>query len=225
MIMGWLAAAREHCEDFLGLSLSPRVLEIALDRFPTTALDGRTYFEFPMGPVTGAATITAPDASGDSDDTDADPVDTATYALDDYSDPARIYPLSTWPSFTAGTNAIRVRYPAGYAIDSDGVSAMPAKFRAAILLVLGHLYAHREENVREGASAACRSASRRCSGLAVRSWGWPDHEPAGRPPAPPRHDRGIDLVPGQRWRDGGGMGRPVRPPAAGRDRAFGPVGN
>ena len=42
MIMGLVAAAREHCEDFLGLSLSPRVLEIALDNFPSTTVEGRT---------------------------------------------------------------------------------------------------------------------------------------------------------------------------------------
>lgn len=146
MIMRWLAAAREHCEDFLGLSLTPRVLEIALDRFPTTRLDGRTYIELPMGPVTEILSITIPDASGDSDDTDADPVDEATYLLDDFSDPPRLVSVAGWPAMTTGTNAIRIRYAAGYAIDSDGVSAMPAKFRAAILLVLGHLFAHREEN-------------------------------------------------------------------------------
>jgi hypothetical protein len=32
MIGGLLAAAREHCEQFLGLSLAPCTLEIALDR-------------------------------------------------------------------------------------------------------------------------------------------------------------------------------------------------
>jgi uncharacterized phiE125 gp8 family phage protein len=145
MIMGWLAAAREHCEDFLGLSLSPRTLEIALDRFPTVRDDGRTYIELPMGPVSEVLSITIPDASGDSDDTDAALVDEAVYVLDDFSTPARLVSLAGWPSMTAGTNAIRIRYEAGYAIDSDGNSAMPKSIRAAILLVLGHLYAQREE--------------------------------------------------------------------------------
>ena len=144
MIMGWVAAAREHCEDFLGLSLSPRTLEIALERFPSTRLDGRTYIDLPMGPVSEIVSITIPDASGDSDDTDADPMDTAGYRLNDFVAPARVEPVSGWPSMTAGTNAIRIRYTAGYEIDSDGVSAMPAKIRAAILLMLGHLYANRE---------------------------------------------------------------------------------
>ena len=42
MIDGWLAAAREHCENFLGLSLATRTLEIALDSFPTTLANGRS---------------------------------------------------------------------------------------------------------------------------------------------------------------------------------------
>jgi len=149
MIMAWLAAAREHCEDFLGLSLSPRTLELALDTWPTERDDGRTYIELPMGPVSEIVSITIPDASGDSDDTDADPVDTSVYVLDDFSAPARLYPAASWPAMTAGTNAIRIRYVAGYAIDSDGESAMPKVFRAAMLLVLGHLYAHREENTEQ----------------------------------------------------------------------------
>lgn len=146
MIMGLVAAAREHCEDFLGLSLSPRVLEIALDNFPSTQVEGRTYIELPMGPVSEIVSITTPDASGDSDDTDADPMEESDYVLDDFSVPARVVPVAGWPSMISGTNAIRIRYAAGYAIDSDGVSEIPATFRAAMLLVLGHLYANREEN-------------------------------------------------------------------------------
>ena len=146
MIMGWVAAAREHCEDFLGLSLSPRVLEIALDSFPSVSVDGCTYIELPMGPVTEIVSVTIPDASGDSDDTDADPLDTADYVLDEFSVPNRLVPVSGWPTMTTGTNAIRIRYAAGYEIDTDGVSAVPATIRAAMLLMLGHLYANREEN-------------------------------------------------------------------------------
>jgi len=146
MILGWLEASREHCEGFLGLSLSPRILEVALDKFPTTRCDGRSYIELPMGPVSEVVSVTIPDASGDSDDTDADPVDADSYVLDDFSEPARLVPVAGWPSMTTGTNAIRIRYSAGYEIDSEGKSAMPAAFRAAILLTLGHLYANREEN-------------------------------------------------------------------------------
>lgn len=146
MIMGWLAAAREHCENFLGLSLTPRVLEIALDRFPTTRCEGRTYIELPMGPVSEIVSVTVPDDSGDSDDTDADPLDEATYQLDDFSVPPRLVSVGGWPAMTAGTNAVRIRYSAGYVIDSDGVSAMPKAYRAAMLLILGHLYKNREDS-------------------------------------------------------------------------------
>ena len=49
-----------------------------------------------------------------------------------------------WPAITAATNAVKIRYLAGYDIDSDGGEALPKMIRAAVLLVVGHLYANRE---------------------------------------------------------------------------------
>lgn len=145
MILAWLGAAREHCENFLGLSLSPRTLEIALDSFPTTTIDGRTWVELPMGPVTEIVSVSVGEPS---DDTDAEEFELAadTYVLDDYKVPARLVTVSGWPSITTATNAIKVRYIAGYEIDTDGVSSMPKSIRAAMLLILGHLYANREDS-------------------------------------------------------------------------------
>jgi uncharacterized phiE125 gp8 family phage protein len=144
MILAWLEAAREFCEDFLGESLTPRVLEIALDAFPTTRADGQTWIELPRGPVTEVVSVTIPDASGDSDDTDASVMDEADYVLDDFSVPARLVPAASWPA-ASGTNAIRIRYSAGYALDTDGQTSMPWVARAAMLLILGHLFKNREE--------------------------------------------------------------------------------
>ena len=50
-IAAFLAAAREHCEAFLGLSLAQRVLEIELDVFPNVTDDGTVEIELPFGPV------------------------------------------------------------------------------------------------------------------------------------------------------------------------------
>ena len=141
MIAGWLSAAREHCANFLGLSLAPCTLEIALDQWPTLRVDGVTYIELPMGPVREVVSFTAGDPESSNTDTEIDP---ASYTLDTYSDPARIVPVSGWGS-GAGTNYIKVTYAAGYGVDTDGGEPLPKAIRAAVLLVLGHLYRHREE--------------------------------------------------------------------------------
>jgi uncharacterized phiE125 gp8 family phage protein len=137
-IAAFLAAAREYCEQFLGLSLAQRVLEIELDAFPNETDDGTVEIELPFGPVVELRSVD-PDGSSSSSDSLLTP---DTYRLDDYSSPNRLVPVTSWPS---ATGPIRIRYLAGYGLhsDNDGVAA-PYAIRAAILLVLGHLYAHRE---------------------------------------------------------------------------------
>lgn len=152
MIEGWLGAAREMCEQFLGLSLAPQTLEIALDSWPTLAVDGVTAIELPMGPVLSIVEVMTPAAeSFDTDDVDSDiagdlpiyadgEVNPDQYTLDNYSRPARLVPVAGWPSITTATNAIKVRYLAGYGGDGE---PLPRAARAAILVVLGHLYSNR----------------------------------------------------------------------------------
>ena len=133
MILGWLKAAREYAEQFTGLSFIQRDYEGALDELPAE------YIEIPVGPVLYVDSVTTGQATVSSSD-DAE----VSFVFDDFSVPARIYPLTSWPSVTAAVNGIRVRFTAGYG-GSDG-DALPWTVRAAILLLLGHLYAHRETN-------------------------------------------------------------------------------
>jgi uncharacterized phiE125 gp8 family phage protein len=159
MFAAWITTAREHCEDFLGLSLAPKTLEIALDSFPTVSIDGSTAIELPFGPVREIVQvfITPPEETFTSDDVDSDSTADATvwadgqvnpdqYVLDNYRQPAQVKPVTTWPALTAATNALKVRYLAGYGDDSDGDEQLPGKFRSAMLLVIAHLYEHRSEN-------------------------------------------------------------------------------
>ena len=133
MILGWLKAAREYAEQFTGLSFIQRDYEGALDEFPAE------YIEIPVGPVLYVDSVTTGQATVSSSD-DAE----VSFVFDDFSVPARIYPLTSWPSVTAAVNGVRVRFTAGYG-GSDG-DALPWAVRAAILLLLGHLYANRETN-------------------------------------------------------------------------------
>jgi uncharacterized phiE125 gp8 family phage protein len=147
LIMAMQASAREYVENFTGLSLSTRTLEIAMDSFPTVLVDGTTSIDLPMGPVQSVVSISIGEPSSDTAVEDFE-VAATDYVLDIYRNPQRVVPVSTWPSMTAATNTIKVRYIAGYAIASlaEDARTLPSALRAALLLVLGHLYEHREEN-------------------------------------------------------------------------------
>jgi uncharacterized phiE125 gp8 family phage protein len=140
MIMDKIAAAREHCEEFLGLSLSTRTLEIALDEFPAKRCGvGDIGIEFPMGPVREVVSVAYGETS------DGLTLAAEDFTLDDYSKPSRLMPTAAaWPVVTSATNTVKVRYLAGYGVDSDGGEPLPKSMKAAILLVLGELFANRE---------------------------------------------------------------------------------
>jgi uncharacterized phiE125 gp8 family phage protein len=160
MIEGWLAAAREYCEDFLGLSLTTRILEVALDNFPTSTSTGGLPIELPMGPVRDVISFAW------SDDSDGE-LDAADFVLDDYSRPSRVTPVAAaWPSITAATNVVKIRYLAGYGVDSDGGEALPKVLRQSILLMLGFFYLNREDTSLETAARALMRPRRVRLGMA-----------------------------------------------------------
>lgn len=125
----WAGAAREYCENFTGRFIARRTVEVALDDFPTGAI------VLPFAPVVGVLTVTA---AGEE-------VDAELYTLDDYNTPARVLPASSWPGVTAATNTVKVRCLVGYSEDSDGPN-LPKALRAAMLLIVGHLYNNREDS-------------------------------------------------------------------------------
>lgn len=139
-IEGWISAAREHCENFLGLSLATCTLEIALDQFPLSTSPTGLPIELPMGPVREIIFVSW------SDESDGE-LDAADYVLDDFAQPSRLRPTgAAWPAIAASPNAVRIRYVAGYGVDTDGGEPLPKAIRAAMLLILGHLYRNREDS-------------------------------------------------------------------------------
>jgi len=141
MILALLGAAREYCEAFLGLTLAPCTWEIAYDTFPAGAI------ELPRGPVRSLVSITVGDVtnSSSSDDYMLAP---ESYVLDTHSLVPRVVPVTTWPTVTSATNTIRIQYRAGYGEESSDLTEegqpLPYAVRAAMLLMLGHVYANRE---------------------------------------------------------------------------------
>jgi uncharacterized phiE125 gp8 family phage protein len=129
MILAMMKAAQGYCENFTGLAMSRRVVEMAFDDFPTGDIEllFPPLIEFQSLTIAGVA------------------VDSGDYVVDDYQKPARICPVSSWPSYTTARNTIKARYLCGYGSDTDSPE-LPYEIRAAILLTLGDLYKNRENS-------------------------------------------------------------------------------
>jgi len=144
-ITAQIPAAREYCERDLGRALAPRTLEIATNAFPSVTVDPAAgpAFPLPFGPVTSIVSAKYDDSDGVEQT-----VDPATYVLDPYAHPSRLCLAygQTWPTARASHNSVRVRYVTGYerAAGSPPVPVVPNTARAAMLLMLGHLYENRE---------------------------------------------------------------------------------
>lgn len=144
-ITAQIPAAREYCERELGRALAPRTMEIATNAFPGVAVDtaAGAAFPLPFGPVTEIVSVKYDDTNGDEQT-----VDPATYVLDSYANPSRLCLAygATWPTARSALNSVRVRYVTGYelAAGSPPVPVLPKTARAAMLLMLGHLYENRE---------------------------------------------------------------------------------
>jgi uncharacterized phiE125 gp8 family phage protein len=148
LVLALLGAAREHAESFTGCTIARRQVEQAFDTFPE---DGEPL-ELAAYPAIELVDLvyTHQGETSSSSSSDAD----LNLTLDDYAFPARLVLNGsgrTWPALEAIPNAVRVRLEVGYlgpeASSDDAGETLPKQLRAAILLLLGHLYENREATV------------------------------------------------------------------------------
>lgn len=145
MIMAMLGAAREYVENFTGRSVALKTYELALDSFPADEI------ELPYPPIVSIESVTYT-TTDSSDDYVEETVEATDYALDQNQETAGwLKPAAglSWPSASAVMNAVKVRYLAGYqdpepASSDPAADPLPYAIRAALLLMVGHLYANRE---------------------------------------------------------------------------------
>ena len=135
MIEGLIEAAVATIEGpaGIGIALMTQTWRLSLDGgFMAVPI------ELPLGPVQAVAAITYVD--GDGQEQTLDP---ALYDLDADSRPARIDRTfgATWPAARRQLSAVKITFTAGY---GDTPTAVPADLRAALLLMVGHLYQNRE---------------------------------------------------------------------------------
>ena len=129
-IEAFIAAAIANLDGpagWLGRSIGSQVLNLVMDH---TAF-GRSSFRVPSGPVITLTSVKYIDTDGVEQTLAAE-----TYTLLVDGRVALAYNQS-WPSVRCQSDAVRVRYTAGYA-------AVPAPIKAAILMMVADMYANRE---------------------------------------------------------------------------------
>ena len=129
MLTALLESAREYAQHYTGRAIGVQTIEIAVDAFPEASI------MLQPGPAISITSIKYLDAVGIERT-----ITNTLYALDDYGLRNWALPAAgtTWPATADVANAVKVRYQAG---------SLPAAVRAALLLLVGHLYEHRENTV------------------------------------------------------------------------------
>jgi uncharacterized phiE125 gp8 family phage protein len=136
LITSLITAARQMVENYTGLALINQTWEMLVDEFPDDDMALRP------APLSSITSITYTDINGATQT--ASP--TTVYTADTYSLPgaAVLRYGQTWPTVRDIKNAITVTYVAGF---GTAASSVPGPIKAAILLLIGHLFEHRESVV------------------------------------------------------------------------------
>ena len=133
LLASYLVSARLYLEGrygWLGRVFLTQTWDESFDAFPAT-------FRLTLAPVQSITSITYLDTAGASVVLAA-----SLYRTDLVSEPARITPAygTTWPSTYDVTNAVTVRYVAGW----TSAAGVPEPAKLALMLLIGHFYSHRE---------------------------------------------------------------------------------
>ena len=137
-----ITTAREWCEGYQNRAYISQTRELWLDDWP-----GADYIKIPLPPLQAVNSI----KYYDTDDTAAT-MDTGDYFVDTKSEPGRVslaYSKS-WPTTTLRPiNGVCVEFEAGY---GDAATDVPYRVKQAMLLLIGHLYEHREQSTEKALS-------------------------------------------------------------------------
>lgn len=123
-------AARVHCETFTRRQLMSATLKYELDGFPDQIV-------LPSPPLTSVSSIKHYDPSGTQQTVTA-----SDYRVDSSSEPGRVEPAygKVWPPTRSIINTVEIIYVCGY----TNAAAVPDGLKAAIKLMVAHLYENRE---------------------------------------------------------------------------------
>jgi uncharacterized phiE125 gp8 family phage protein len=161
LIKALITAATQYAEKYCNRSFFNQTWMLSLDNFPyviprTTVsrshlrdyIDTGYWTDFtislPKPTLVSVTSITYVDGLGQPQT-----LDPATYSVDIISEPARILPAPGlfWPMLqTYIPGSVKIKFVAGSYGDGVDVNTCPQTVVIAILLLVGHWYAHREES-------------------------------------------------------------------------------
>ena len=154
LIHALATAARQRVEEEIKRALITQTWDYKFDWFEPPTSTGNSplvvnkarIIELPRPPLQSVSYVTYLNSDQSTIylyDAVGSPTVTSSLVVDSTSSPGRIIPSSqaAWPTAYDQINAITVRYVAGYGDTGDSV---PTPIKQAILLLLGHLYEHRE---------------------------------------------------------------------------------
>ena len=135
LITALITAARQMAENYTGLALINQTWEYATDQFTDSQIPLRP------APLSSIASITYKDSANVTQT-----LSSSVYEANTYEMPGKVMLKynQVWPTTLLIENSILITFVAGYGTAS---SSVPAAIRAAILLIIGHLYEHRENVV------------------------------------------------------------------------------
>lgn len=139
LIESYIAAATAALDGpngWLGRALRPQTWDFYCDEFPCA---GQTL-ELPLGPLLSVDGVFY--RASDGSETE---IDVANYSADLAPMPGRVVPVYgfSWPFPVIATNAVRVRFTAGYvdANESDpATSTVPEPIKVAIMMMVADYY-------------------------------------------------------------------------------------
>jgi len=123
-----ITAAREQCEHILKRSILPQTWELVLASFPCEKI------KLLNPSIISITSIKYIDATTANEVT----LSAGQYVLDKDAEPGLVYPATgaSWPNTLCLTNAVRVRYQAGYADEAS----VPASIKNWITLAVSEMY-------------------------------------------------------------------------------------
>lgn len=172
LIAGYIAAAADHVQTTYGRALMPATWEYSPScGFPQA---GRPL-RLPLPPLIELVSVEYRDADGSAASIDLADIRViqggdwpSSLVLDDGSD---------WPATDGSDDAVTVTFRAGYesAVESPPLaanSAIPASIHTALLLIIGHFYAQRENSDGQGKASPIPMGAEAML-TSYRVWGLP----------------------------------------------------
>lgn len=137
-------AAEKHLNDVCGRRYVGETYDLYLDSFVD-----KIYF--PIGPVASITSV----KYQDGDDAEQTLTVDDDYYADIISDPSYIRAVNTWPGVYDKPNAVVIRFVTGV----TSPELIPLEFRQAVLLLIGEMYAKREDYIKRFPTAVQRLVS------------------------------------------------------------------